>query len=60
MSHSGTLQVLSLGKFKMYPLLSCLGRPGHIIWYTVNQLFSVNKPLRHIAVFFLGNFKMYP
>jgi len=28
MSHSGTPQALSLGKFKMYPPLSYLGHPG--------------------------------
>ena len=38
MSHLGTLQLLSLGKFKMYPSLSYLGHPSHMIWNTVNVL----------------------
>ena len=57
MGHLGTSQVLSLGNFKMNPLLSYLGHPGTLWMY---WLFSVNEPLRHTAVFFLGKFKMYP
>ena len=61
MSHSGTSQVLSLGKFKMYPLLSHLGHPGHMTQYTVNVLavFCEWATQAHCSIF-LGKFKMYP
>jgi len=49
MSHLETLQVLSLAKFKIHPTLSYLGHPGTLQMYWP---FSVNEPLRHIAVFF--------
>ena len=54
MSHSGTSQVLSLGKFKMYPLLSYLGHPGHMTWYTVNVLavFCEWATQAHCSIFF--------
>ena len=36
MSHSGTSQLLSLGKFMMFPIFSQLGHPGHMTWGIVN------------------------
>ena len=38
MSHSGTSQVLSLGKSNMFLLLSQWGHNGHMTWDTVNTL----------------------
>src|SRR5919206_3193861 len=65
MSHSGTSQLLSLGKFKMFLRCSQWGHPGHMIWEIVNVLTTsfrniLNEPLRNTAVTFFGKIQDVP
>ena len=61
MSHSGTSQVLSLGKFRMFPSLSQWGHPSHMTWDTANTL-QGSLWMSHsgtLQLHSVGKFKMF-
>src|SRR5258708_25455672 len=61
MSHSGKLQVLSLGKFKVYPQSTQSGHFGHMTRKTVNVLgvFFIRKTAEKPSPKFLNLIAMY-
>src|SRR5258708_5946223 len=61
MSHLEKPQVLSLGKFKVYPQSTQSGHFGHMTWKTVNVLavFSIRKTPEKLSPKFLNLIAMY-
>src|SRR5258708_31950811 len=61
MSHLGKLQVLSLGKFKVYPQSTQSGHFGHMTRKTVNVLgvFCIRKTAEKPSPKFLNLLAMY-
>src|SRR5258708_18775730 len=61
MSHSGKPQVLSLGKFKVYPQSTQSGHFGHMTWKTVNVLgvFCIRNTAEKPSPKILNLFAMY-
>jgi hypothetical protein len=61
MSHSGTLQLLSLGKFKMFPRCSWLEHLNHTTQDTVNVLviFCAGNTAIKLAQNILNELEMY-